>query len=85
MVDFVHSYNCTSWDYLSNLFNAVQSHSSSGLNGLIFYANIVRLSQAVFFSSNSNNSFLGWFIVWVNLDLGIEACFYNGMDAYAKT
>ena len=22
---------------------------------------------------------------WVNLDLGIETCFYNGMDSYAKT
>jgi len=25
------------------------------------------------------------FIAWLNLDLGIEICFYNGMDAYAKT
>ena len=54
------------------------------INGLIFYANIVRLSQAVFFPNN-NNTFLSWFIAWVNLDFGIEVCFYNGMDAYAKT
>ena len=25
------------------------------------------------------------FIAWVNLDLGISTCFYNGMDTYAKT
>ena len=54
------------------------------INGFIFYANIVRLSQAVFFPNN-NNTFLSRFIAWVNLDFGIEVCFYNGMDAYAKT
>ena len=25
------------------------------------------------------------FIAWLNLDLGIEICFYNGLDAYVKT
>ena len=25
------------------------------------------------------------FIAWVNLDLGIETCFYDGMDAYERT
>ena len=25
------------------------------------------------------------FITWLNLDLGIETCFYNGLDAYSKT
>ena len=25
------------------------------------------------------------FIAWLNLDLGIETCFYDGMDAYAFT
>ena len=55
------------------------------INGLIFYANIVRANQAAFFPHNINNSFLSWFIAWMNLDLGFEACFYNGMDAYAKT
>ena len=24
-------------------------------------------------------------IAWVNLDFGIEICFYNGMDTYSKT
>ena len=55
------------------------------LNGLIFYANIVRANQAIFFPQNINNSFFSWFIAWMNLDLGFGVCFYNGMDAYAKT
>ena len=25
------------------------------------------------------------FVAWLNLDLGIEACFYEGMDAYGQT
>ena len=55
------------------------------INGLIFYANIVRSNQAAFFPQNTSNSFLSWFIAWMNLDLGFEACFYNGLDAYTKT
>ena len=55
------------------------------INGLIFYANIVRANHVTFFPPNTTNSFLSWFIAWINLDLGIEACFYNGLDAYVKT
>ena len=55
------------------------------INGLIFYANIVRANQATFFPPSSTNSFPSWFIAWINLDLGIETCFYNGMDSYVKT
>ena len=59
--------------------------STGMINGLIFYANIVRANQAVFFPARISTSFLGIFIAWLNLDLGIEVCFYNGLDAYAKT
>ena len=55
------------------------------INGLIFYANIVRANHATFFPPNTTNSFLSWFIAWINLDLSIETCFYNGLDAYVKT
>ena len=55
------------------------------INGLIFYANIVRANHATFFPLNTTNSFLSWFLAWINLDLGIETCFYNGLDAYVKT
>ena len=55
------------------------------INGLILYANIVRANNAVFFPPHISNSFLNKFIAWLNLDLGIETCFYDGFDAYAKT
>ena len=47
------------------------------INGLIFYANIVRANHATFFPPNTTNSFLSWFIAWINLDLGNETCFYQ--------
>ena len=25
------------------------------------------------------------FIAWINLDLGVQSCFYNGMDGYTLT
>ena len=52
------------------------------ISGLIFYANIVAMNSATFFSRHTN--VLTVFIAWLNLDLGIETCFYTGMDAYAK-
>ena len=65
------------------IFNLTISTGTS--NGLIFYANIIRASQAVFFPPEISSSFLSIFIAWLNLDLGIETCLYNGLDAYAKT
>ena len=59
--------------------------STGTINGLIFYANIIRANQAVFYPPKISSSFLNIFIAWLNLDLGIETCFYNGLDAYAKT
>ena len=54
------------------------------LHGLIFYANIVQVNSAIFFPPGSANP-VTVFIAWLNLDLGIETCFYKGMDAYGKT
>ena len=59
--------------------------STGTINGLIFYANIVCVNRAVFFRGERANTFLSWYIAWLNLDLGIEMCFYDGLDAYAKT
>ena len=53
------------------------------INGLIFYANIVKLYEPLF--STEPIPFLGQFISWINLDLGIETCFYKGMNACEKT
>ena len=54
------------------------------INGLIFYANIIAANRTIFFPPGDTN-ILTVFISWLNLDLGIETCFYNGMDTYAKT
>ena len=58
------------------------------VNGLIFYANIVWFNQSVVFSDWSKlaipNQFLRVFLAFLNLDLGIETCFYDGMDMYAR-
>ena len=53
------------------------------INGLVFYANIVSVNKSVFLDSSERA--LSTFIAWVNLDLGIETCFYDGMDAYERT
>ena len=53
------------------------------INGLIFYANIVGAGQSVFFSGKEIPP-IKIFIAWLNLDLGIETCFYDGMTSDAK-
>ena len=58
--------------------------SKGTLNGLIFYANIVQVNRTVLFPQGQRN-ILTVFIAWLNLDLGIETCFYNEMDAYGRT
>ena len=54
------------------------------LSGLVFYANIVGANHAIFLPEKCGNPF-SIFIAWLNLDFGIETCFYNGMDVYIKT
>ena len=54
------------------------------LSGLIIYANIVGVNRTIFLPMDSPDA-LSVFIAWLNLDFGIETCFYNGMDAYSKT
>ena len=53
------------------------------INGLIFYANILKINEAIFFPPG-DNSFFRVFISWLNLDLGIETCFYDGMTSLVK-
>ena len=62
--------------------------STGTINGLIFYANTVRSTQTAFFPSSTDNKFvrvLSVFVAWVNLDLGIETCFVNGLNTYYRT
>ena len=54
------------------------------LSGLVFYANIVAVNRTLFIPVESTE-ILSVFIAWLNLDFGVETCFYKGMDAYSKT
>ena len=53
------------------------------INGLIFYANVVKLYEPIFFPKHPVN-FLSQFISWINLDLGIKTCFYRNMNSCSK-
>ena len=54
------------------------------MNGLIFYANIIKINESLFFP-NGPVPILSQFISWLNLDLGISTCFSKELDAYSKT
>ncbi|XP_064389809.1 uncharacterized protein LOC135337762 [Halichondria panicea] len=51
------------------------------IHGLIFYTNILAANQSIFVPFHNP---LTVFISWVNLDLGIETCFYDRMNSQAK-
>ena len=53
------------------------------LSGLVFYANIVGVNRTIFLPEDTPA--LSIFIAWLNLDFGIETCFFNGMNAYSQT
>ena len=65
--------------YLLNL-----TVTNGTISGIIFYANILSINDSVFLLNDNVFKSLKVFISFVNLDLGIETCFYNGMDSYAK-
>ena len=58
--------------------------SAGSINGVLFYANLVKLNESVFFSQG-NIPVVTQFISWCNLDMGFEYCFINGLDGYVKT
>ena len=58
--------------------------SVGSINGLLFYANIVKLNQPVFFPDGTI-PVISHFISWLNLDFGFEVCFFNGLNGYWKT
>ena len=54
------------------------------INGVLFYANVVKLNESVLLSQY-RTPVITQFIAWLNLDLGIEYCFVDGLDSYVKT
>ena len=59
------------------------------ISGLIFYSNVLWVNKSIFFPHLEAfpwiQQFLQVFIAWLNLDLGIETCFINGLNGYWKT
>ena len=60
------------------------SVSVGTINGLLFYANMVKLNEAFFFP-NGSVPVVSQFISWLNLDLGIEVCLFDRLDGYWNT
>uniref|UniRef100_A0A1X7UHV8 TRP C-terminal domain-containing protein n=1 Tax=Amphimedon queenslandica TaxID=400682 RepID=A0A1X7UHV8_AMPQE len=54
------------------------------INGLLFFANVIKIYQPLIPHFNAF-IILSQFISWINMDFGIETCFYNGMESCGKT
>lgn len=55
------------------------------INGLLVYTMVIQTHQSYFSENLSSFGKVCWvFISWVNLNLGISACFYRGMDGYEQ-
>ena len=54
------------------------------LNALLFYANIIDSNKSIYFGQESEIKFFPMFISWLNLNIGFDVCFFEGMDSYAK-
>ena len=54
------------------------------INGFVLYVNIISINAPVIFTELNQFKPTYTFISIANLDLGIQTCFYNGMDDYAK-
>ena len=65
--------------YLLNL-----TVTNGSIIGIIFYVNVISINDSTFLANNNIFKALRVFMSFVNLDLGIETCFYNGMNSYAK-
>ena len=54
------------------------------LNGILFYANIVAANMEAYFPLSSTPNFVTVFVSWLNLDIGFDICFFDGMTTEAK-
>ena len=53
------------------------------LNSIILYANIINTNRSVYFRQPSLVA-ASVLISWLNLEIGVDICFIEGMDMYAK-
>ena len=58
--------------------------TSGTINGIILYANIISINGTILFPTSNAFHPLLVFVSFLNLDLGVETCFYDGMDEYAN-
>lgn len=65
------------------LFVLDMTVSSGTINGLILYANLVKINEDAFLPDGPI-PVLSQFVAWINLDFGIETCFFDGMTPVAK-
>ena len=53
------------------------------LNGLIFFANVVHANKSILLPFQKTN-FITVLVSWMNLELGIDVCYFPGMDKFGK-
>ena len=54
------------------------------LNGLLLYVNILSANRSILLPFQEQN-YITVLISWLNLELGIDTCYFEGMNTYAKT
>ena len=55
------------------------------INGLIFYANVIAMCRSMSTLKETSYFYTCIFLAWLNLDLGIGICLFDGMDEYTAT
>ena len=88
LLQYLFSFDCTNCNsrpvLVLVLFLLNLTVTDGTINVFILYANIISINTPVFFIQLDGFVPAYTFISLVNLDLGVQTCFYNGMDDYAK-
>ncbi len=60
--------------------------ATGSINGAILYSNFMGGDSSLFVSHDTSETseYLPTIVTWLNLDLGIDTCFYNGMGSQEK-
>ena len=53
------------------------------INGLLFFVNVVKIYESVFIAKNESK-LLEYVFAWLNFDLGMTTCFFEGLDECQK-
>ena len=69
--------------FFIKLLNLTISHGT--MNELIFYVNVISANKHLYYSETIIVNPMTLFIAWLNLDVGIKMCFFNGLTAYSRT